>query len=111
MATTYDINQTQGSSLSLRFTTRDSAGNNINISDYQVRGYIKNKYSDTGVLLNLCPTVYSPISGMVDVFISGDITASLPVNRLVYDIEAYNSSGTVIKISKGYFYVDPEVTN
>ena len=110
MSATYNINQLQGSSLNLRFTARASAGNNINLNGYNVRGYIKEKYSNTGILYNLAPTIYSSISGMVDIFVSGDHTASWPINKLCYDIEAYNTGGIVVKISRGYIYVQPEVT-
>lgn len=111
MATSYDIVGIQGSSISLRFTTRDSAGNNINLTNYVLSGYARNKYTDTSPLLNLNPTYYSQVSGIVDIFVSGSQTANLPVTVLSYDVEAFHpSSGIVIKISKGKMLIDPEAT-
>ena len=109
MANTYDINQLQGSSLSIRFTTKDSAGNNINITDYTVTGYVKEQFTSSNVLLNLNANVYSAVSGMVDIFVSGSVTANMPIGRFPYNVEAHGPSGTVLKISRGYMYVDPEV--
>ena len=53
MATTYDLNITQGSSFNIRLTAKDTEGNYINLSGYTVSGYIRNRYSDTSYLLNM----------------------------------------------------------
>ena len=57
-------------------------------------------------------------SGLIDVFISGSQTASLPVGTHVYDIERYTEEQvggsvvepSIIKLMKGKFIVSPEVT-
>lgn len=111
MANSYTINATQGDSLSLRFTAKDDNGNNLNLSGYSLSGFVKNKYGDSTVLLNLNPTFYSAISGIIDVFVSGNVSTSLGVNRYLYDVEAHGISGTVIKISRGSFFLEPEITS
>ena len=50
MATSYDLNVTQGSTFNVRLTTKDSNGSALNLSGYGVSGYIRNKYSDTTII-------------------------------------------------------------
>ena len=124
MATTYDINVTQGSTLDLRFTVNDSAGNPINLSGYSARGVVKFSYGTGSVLLDLSPIVRSGhvgdttlgASGYLDVFVRPGSTSGLPIVQGVYDIERYETvpvtSGdwNALKVVKGYFNVLPEVS-
>ena len=124
MATTYDINVTQGSTLDLRFTVNDSAGDPINLSGYSARGVAKFRYGTGSVLLDLDPTVQSGhagdltlgSSGYIDVFVRPGSTSGLPIVQGVDDIERYETvpaaSGdwNALKVVKGYFNVLPEVS-
>lgn len=110
MATTYDISAIQGNTLLLTLTADDINGNPINLSGYSTRGYVKYRYSDTGYLLDLNPTVISPaISGMVSISGSANNLANMPVGTFVYDLEAY-AGDYVTKFLRGYFKVYPEAT-
>jgi hypothetical protein len=76
-----------------------------------VRGVVKYKYSDTGHLLNLNPTITSYVSGKVN--LSGDEgeLSVMPVGVFVYDLEAAQVSGSyVTKFLRGYFNIGPETT-
>ena len=59
MATSFDLNITQGSSYNIRLKTKDTAGIALNLSGFHVSGYVRNKYSDTTHLLNLYPVIVS----------------------------------------------------
>jgi hypothetical protein len=110
-SSTYNITATQGNTLLLNLTANDSAGNPINLSGYLVRGVVKYKYSDTGHLLNLNPTITSYVSGKVN--LSGDAgeLSVMPVGVFVYDLEAAQVSGSyVTKFLRGYFNIGPETT-
>jgi hypothetical protein len=109
MANSYDLDIYCGSTFSTRLTARDSSQNAINLSGYSVRAYIKGKFSDTGILLNLNPIIYSQTSGIVDIIISGSQTAGLPIGQYPYDLEAYQGD-YVVKFLRGYANFYPEST-
>jgi hypothetical protein len=120
MATTYNIEVSQGNTLDLRLIVKDSNKVPINLSGFYVRGSVRHRYSSTGTILNLSPVVVSGVSGayypsgFVDIVIRPVNTATLNVMQGVYDVEKYTLSGDidfdVEKIIQGYFNVSPEVT-
>jgi len=122
MATSYNINLIQGDNLQLTLAVKDTSNNRINLSGYDVRGVVKYSYGYTGnsgILLNLKPTIYSGnngsayVSGLVNINVSSYDTSSIPAGVFVYDIERfpYNTpTGNSIKLIRGKFIVSPEVT-
>ena len=131
MATSYDLNITQGSTFNVRLTTKDSNGSALNLSGYGVSGYIRNKYSDTTYLLDMDPTIVSGHSvdhdpndvlktdaihsGLIDVNLSATGTAALPITQAIYDIEVYlnpknMNTSSVFKILHGKANIHPEST-
>jgi hypothetical protein len=122
MATSYNINLIQGDNLQLTLAVKDTNNNRINLSGYDVRGVVKYSYGytgDSGILLNLKPTIYSGnngsayVSGLVNIGVSSYNTANIPAGVFVYDIERfpYNvPTGNSIKLIRGKFIVSPEVT-
>ena len=58
------------------------------------------------------------ISGLIDIYLTGTQTENLPIGQFVYDIERYATgvggvpmtNGAVLKLLKGKFNVNPEVT-
>tara|TARA_B000000475_G_scaffold172207_1_gene138529 strand:+ start:213 stop:590 length:378 start_codon:yes stop_codon:yes gene_type:complete len=121
MATSYDFTVYQGSELDIQLSVTDEAGSALNLSGFDVRGSVKYRYGDTSALLDLNPVVVSGsngdgyVSGLVDVFISGVQTKTLPVTEAIYDIERFHSglgsaSPSVIKLLNGKFKIYPEVT-
>ena len=121
MATVYNFSATQGSQLSVRLKVQDASGDALNLSGYGARGVVKYRYSSTNSLVDLEPTIVSGTtgsayqSGLIDVYLSGSQTSSLPIGDFVYDIEKYptgasNTEGAVDKILAGSFLVYPQVT-
>ena len=102
----------QGDTFSLRIYAKDYEGFPLDLTNYSARGQVRERYSSTGVLLDLSPTVHASfISGIVDVLVAGTGTANLPVSQLVWDVEAYTSNDAVVyKVGNGYLNVLPEVT-
>ena len=102
MATTYDLNITQGSSFNIRLTAKDSDSNYINLSGYSISGYVRNRYSDSSYLLDMTPTIVSGgspdaiLSGLVDIQLDPIQTSALPVTQAIYDIEVYKPISTPI---------------
>ena len=128
MATTYDIEVTQGSELDLRLNVKNDAGVALTLEGYKLRGIVKHRYGDTGAYIDLKSKVFTDssvtpeitaASGLVDIFLSGVQTSGLAIGVHRYDLERYNeeeingvtTEPSVFKLMKGKFVVTPEVTN
>jgi hypothetical protein len=113
MATNYNITGYQGDYIQLTLNIKDSNGNPLNLSGYAARGQVRTSYGATGILLNLNPTITSVLSGILAINIDSYVSADIPVNEYVYDIERYPSgilTGNSIKLMRGKFSILPEVT-
>ena len=121
MSSSYNFSVTQGSEVNVRLAITND-GSAVNLSGYNVRGKVKGKYGDTGVLLDLNPTIVTGTdgaaypSGYVDIYLSGSQTEGLPVTQAVYDLERYvtgtlGTETSVIKMLAGKFTINPEVTD
>ena len=128
MATTYDIEVTQGSELDLRLNVKNDAGAALTLDGYKLRGVVKHRYGDATAYIDLKPKVFTDdsvtpeitaASGLVDIFLSGVQTSGLAIGVHRYDLERYNeeeingviTEPSVFKLMKGKFIVSPEVTN
>ena len=128
MATTYDIEVTQGSELDLRLNVKNDAGVALTLEGYKLRGIVKHRYGDATAYIDLKPKVFTDdsvtpeitaASGLVDIFISGSQTSGLAIGVHRYDLERYNeevidgvlTEPSVFKLMKGKFVISPEVTN
>ena len=128
MATTYDIEVTQGSELDLRLNVKNDAGAALTLEGYKLRGVVKHRYGDATAYIDLKPKVFTDssvtpaitaASGLVDIFLSGVQTTGLAVGVHRYDLERYNeeeiygvlTEPSVFKLMKGKFVISPEVTN
>ena len=49
MAAHYDLNITKGSSFTVRLVTQDTNGSVIDLTNWNVRGYAKIKYSEANI--------------------------------------------------------------
>ena len=108
-----DLSVTQGSSFEIRISCFDANNDPVNLTNYAVRGVVKQKHSDTEILLNLNPIIHDATNGLVDILLTPVQTRTLPVTEAFYDVEKYDLSGTgyVEKIIKGKLIVAPEVTS
>lgn len=113
MADIYNLDVAQGSSIYFRIVAKDDNSQPLDLTNYNVSGYVRHRYTDTGIVLNLSPTIDgSFISGFIDVDVAGASTALLPVMQGVYDIEISNKyTSYQTKVVKGLFNVEPEVTH
>ena len=111
MATSYDLNIVKGSQIVVKFTLKDDNGDYLNISGYGLRGSVKHRYSDTGILLNLSPSGVAGFlhQGLVQIKFTAEETKNLPIVQGVYDIEIF-SGDYIEKIVGGYINIFPEVT-
>ena len=111
MSSTYDLNITQGSKVSITFTLTDSGGNPIDLTEHFVNGAIRLRYSDTIPLVILSPSISDPkTSGIVSLSLTSAETAALPVGMAVYDIERFKGPYDVQKVISGKVFIHPEAT-
>lgn len=106
----YDFSIIQGSSFSVNLSINNADGTKMNLSGFSGRALVKNKYSDTGYLLDLKPIIDSSyVSGLVTISGSGNATASLPAGRFLYDLEIFKGE-YILKPIRGYFNIEAECT-
>jgi hypothetical protein len=111
MSTEYDITAIKGHNLNLRFVASNADGTPVDLTQYSASGFVRLKYSDTGVLLDLSPDIHtSYISGLIDVFVPISGLASLPITQAVYDIKVYHMTGCSSEVVRGYFNIMPAST-
>jgi|TARA_B100000131_G_scaffold99992_2_gene97095 hypothetical protein len=112
MAAHYDLNITQGNSFHIRLAVVSPTGTPFDLTNWNLRGFAKLKYSESNILIDLQPTKASPqTQGLVDISIPASFTKTLPITEGVFDIEMYDDSGFVDKPIKGYVRIYPEVTS
>jgi len=108
----YNISLIQGDSLSLTVQLKDSNGDAINLSGYNVRGKVKYSFGSEDYLLNLSPQISGDgSSGYITINVAPSGTASLPITVARYDLEKYTTNdGFVSNILNGKFIINPSVT-
>jgi hypothetical protein len=107
----YDLTIYQGSTFSEARTLNDASGVALNLSGCAVSGFLKMRYGDTGKLAAFNISITQATSGIVNIGLASNVTASLPVAIGFYDVEVY-TSGTQItyKPVGGKAFVYPEAT-
>ena len=106
----FNFNIQQGSDLNLNLNLTDSLSNPINLSGYNISGFMRYNYGSSGILLNLNPTITNAPSGIINLFVSGSqIGTGIPITIGVYDIFISNGSSTQ-KVLGGKTYIEPYVS-
>jgi hypothetical protein len=108
---TYDLDIYKGQTFALSITVRDQSGIPLNLAGTQISGYLKTRYSDTGMLSNLNASILDAANGVVGLSIGHTGTANLPVGYGFYDVEMMTPDGlTIVKILAGKASIYPEAT-
>jgi hypothetical protein len=111
MATVYDIIATKGTTLQQTLAAKDDSGNAIDLTNCTVSGFVRLKYSDTGILLDLAPTIVSGfVSGLIEINVDPVEFVDLPITQAVYDINVYHISGITEQPFRGKFNIAPAAT-
>jgi hypothetical protein len=111
MSSFYDFDIYKGATLSLTLTLKDSNDTAIDLTPYNVSGYLKYKHSDANKLCDLNPVKTTPTSGIITLTIPATGTAVLPCGYGFYDIELHHTgNGMVLKVLNGKTLIYPEVT-
>lgn len=107
-----DLSLTQGSLFSIRIALTDVNGVVQDLTNYGIRGAVKNRYSDTTPLVSFIPVIFDATGGLIDISFLPSATKDLPVTEAVYDVEKYllSDAESVEKVLAGKFIINPEVT-
>tara|TARA_B100002019_G_C21271703_1_gene602742 strand:- start:2932 stop:3933 length:1002 start_codon:yes stop_codon:yes gene_type:complete len=103
---------TQGDSFCYRFKVFDD-GAAVDLSDYNIRAFLKLKMSDTGQIETFTTAALSDagINNIVELTLTAAQTTCLPITEAVYDVEIqHKTTNKVEKVLIGYFNIKPEVT-
>ena len=116
-AGTYNFTIEQGTTFTRTFWYKDSNGDPINLSGYNIRMDIKNSY-DSAALATFSTstghfTLSTPADGtipnQINLLVSAAETAALNFSGALYDIEL-EINGIVTRLLQGKIKLSPEVT-
>lgn len=107
-----DINQ--GESFCFNLTANNADGTSFNLSGYNLRSYIKPRYSATGFVA-FSGLVTNATSGIVQLSLTSTQTNNLSAGIHVYDVEAYTTGVSGIddqvqRLLNGHINIFPNVT-
>lgn len=118
----YEILIEQGATFERILTIKDSAGLEIDLTNWIFRGHIRETYSSVSIIESFSFTILDQVleKGKVKMFISAADTATIPVDpatsvgfkntKYVYNIEAEKPDGFVYRFLQGLAVVSPDVT-
>lgn len=116
-ASSYDILIEQGSVFTLDLIYRDGTGVPIDLTGWEARMQIRQKYaSPDPSLVSLSTTdgsiVLGGVLGTIKAKVTSELTAALTIKRGVYDLELIPPSGEddAFRLIEGGVTVTPEVT-
>lgn len=111
MTTKYNFVLNQGETFDTTFTVLLQDRRPYDLTDYTVRGQIRETYTSATPLAAFTIEVVEPTSGRIRTTLTAAQTAALVFNKAVYDIEAENTqTGTVIRLVQGVVTLSREVT-
>lgn len=112
MSAEYNLSISPGSRFRAQFTAKDTNGNALNISGYNARAYVRNKFSSSGILLDLLPMISgtTAVSGIITVDLSATTTSGVPFGQFVWDLEIFTTEDNAYKLLKGRVVTYPEVS-
>lgn len=103
----------QGVTFQRSITATDSAGDLLDLTGYTARMQIRRDINATTTLAELTTEnggiTLGDDAGTIDLFISADDTSDITRDG-VYDLEIISPSDIVIRLLKGKFEIDQEVT-
>lgn len=110
MPSTIDLQITQGNDFNATLVVFNDFGEVVDLTDYVVRGLVKNRYGDSEALFDLAPTIIDAAKGEVAVSLSPSVTKDFPVGQFHFGIEVQKGD-IAFKPSTGNILVIPEVNS
>lgn len=99
----------QGATFTKTFTVKDSSGDVVDLTGYTGSAQIRKTTSSTDYTA-FTVTFTDRTNGLVTISLTNTQTSALEGTTYYYDVELTDGSNTVYRLSQGYAYVQPEVT-
>ena len=106
MATKANIVIDQGTTFNTEIYLTDDAGNALDLTAYTANSQIRKWYSSS----NAISFAVSLSSGLINLSLTSNTTASLDAGRYVYDVILRDGSNTITRVVEGIVTVTPRVT-
>jgi hypothetical protein len=104
----------QGATFNPLITWRDESNALVDVTGYTARMQVRPTVASTTVTTSLTTEngriTLGGAAGTIELLITDEDTALLTPATYKYDLEMVSSGGTVVRLIKGNFKVDPEVT-
>lgn len=101
----------QGSTFSLLFRAVNCAGAPMDLSGYNIRSTIREKYSSTTGIASFDSTIVTPSSGICSIALTASGAASIAPNVYLYDCEVENPiTLDTMKLLYGHALVNPQIS-
>lgn len=108
----------QGATKNIPITWKDKNGVPIDLTGYVIRSQIRPAISSSTIFLEMNSATpaagvsFGPLNatGVINITLSANLTASLSFNTAYYDLEAVSSGGQVTRVLEGLVVLSPEVT-
>lgn len=110
MSAKYDITMDQGATFNRTLTLKDDSGTVVNLTGNTFAGQIRTS-AHSGTIAGTFSFVITNASGGVFTWkMSPTITAALPAQQCVYDVEMTQANGDVVRLLEGFVDVKANVT-
>ena len=110
----YNLTIEQGATFSRVITWTNSAGTQIDLTDYSVASQIRYKHSSETAIVDFTATITDDVNGEITISLTDTQTSALNPNtsasKYVWDMELTSSGGQVTRLLEGSVEVSPEVT-
>lgn len=109
-ATKYNFELNQGETFDMTIGVLYADRRPYNITDYQVRGMIRDDYNAAEPIVEFDCSVFDAATGKVRIALSATETAALDFTRAYYDIEIESPAGVVTRVLQGVVVLSREAT-
>ena len=100
-----------GATFSASFTCKDSAGAVVNLTGYTARAQLRPSVSSDELTLNLAPTIPSPATGIINITVTDEVTATIDAGTYYWDVVLDKASdGSVTHLADGTLEFRQQVT-
>ena len=109
MAAKANIVLDQGTTFLTYLALTNTDGSILNLTGYTARGQIRKWYTSNSYT-TFTISITQPTDGYINLALTANTTANMEPGRYVYDIEAIDGAGSIIRVIEGIVTVTPEVT-
>lgn len=110
----YNISADQGATFARQLTWKDKSSNPVNLTNYTARMQIRTTPLSQDIILSLTTEnnriVLGGSAGTITLTVSASDMTTVAPGKYFYDLELVSSGGVVVRLLKGTFKINAEVT-